>query len=289
MSEADAAADPSDAALEESTSDKPAPGGVVAELVEIGKTILYALGIALALRVLLFQPYTIPSESMEPNLLKNDYIIVSKFSYGWSRHSFPFSPALFKGRLLGREPHRGDIVVFKLPRDGHTDYIKRVVGLPGDKIQVADGLVMINGSQNSQVALPPTGSGYTELTETNPDGKTYTIQDMGPGYAADNTAVYTVPQGCYFMMGDNRDNSLDSRFDPGYNAVTASKGLATCAWDDSTDANIGNDAGVGFVPFEDLEGRAQMILASWKEGVSAFKPWTWFLDARLNRFFKSLR
>ena len=120
-------------------------GGAVSETVEIVKTIVYALLIALVLRVLLFQPFTIPSASMEPALLQGDYIIVSKYSYGWSHHSIPFSPPLFKGRILAHAPKRGDIIVFKLPRDGHTDYIKRLIGLPGDRIQVNNGQVFVNG------------------------------------------------------------------------------------------------------------------------------------------------
>src|SRR5882757_6003560 len=114
------------------------------ELVEVGKTVFYALLIALVLRVLLFQPFTIPSASMEPTLLEGDYIIVSKYSYGFSKHSIPLSPPLFHGRILGREPTRGDVIVFKLPRDNHVDYIKRLVGLPGDRLQVKHGTVYIN-------------------------------------------------------------------------------------------------------------------------------------------------
>src|ERR1700752_3702519 len=121
------------------------------ETVEIVKTIVYALLIALALRVFLFQPYTIPSASMEPNLYQGDYIIVSKYSYGYYRHSIPFSPPFFSGRIFGRPAHRGDIVVFKLPRAGHTDYVKRVIGLPGDRIQMKQGLLYLNGQQVPRV------------------------------------------------------------------------------------------------------------------------------------------
>src|SRR4051812_9764725 len=117
------------------------------EIVEIIKTVVYALLIALFLRVLFFQPFTIPSASMEPNLYEGDYIIVSKFSYGYSRHSIPFSPPIFQGRVLERTPDRGDIIVFKLPSDGHTDYVKRLIGMPGDRIQMKDGLLYINNVQ----------------------------------------------------------------------------------------------------------------------------------------------
>ena len=126
----------------------------VNDFVEIVKTVAYALLIALFLRVLFFQPFTIPSASMEPTLLEGDYIIVSKFSYGYSRHSIPFSPPLFKGRIMERSPERGDIIVFKLPRDGRTDYIKRLIGLPGDRVQMIDGILHINGK-----ALPQAPDG----------------------------------------------------------------------------------------------------------------------------------
>src|SRR5579871_5319251 len=121
-----------------------AKGGFVHETVEIVKTIVYALLIALALKIVIFQPYTIPSASEEPNLYGGDYIIVSKFSYGWSRHSIPLSPPLFSGRIFFHKPARGDIIIFKLPRDGKTDYIKRLVGLPGDRLQVRNGVVYVN-------------------------------------------------------------------------------------------------------------------------------------------------
>src|SRR6478736_4003213 len=124
------------------------------EMVEVGKTVLYALLIALVLRVLLFQPFTIPSASMEPTLVEGDYIIVSKYSYGFSKHSIPLSPPLFNGRILFQAPNRGDIIVFKLPRDNKTDYIKRLVGLPGDHLQVKRGMVFIN---NQPIAQMPQG------------------------------------------------------------------------------------------------------------------------------------
>src|SRR4029450_6659245 len=129
--------------------------GTVNEIAEIVKTIVYALLIALFLRVIFFQPFTIPSASMEPNLYEGDYIIVSKFSYGYSRHSIPFSPPLFHGRILENQPKRGDIVVFKLPSDGHTDYVKRVIGLPGDRIQMKNGLLYVNEKLVPREALSP--------------------------------------------------------------------------------------------------------------------------------------
>ena len=189
---------------------------------ELGKTIVFALLIALVLRIVLFQPFTIPSASMEPTLYEGDYIIVSKFTYGWSSHSIPFIPPLPHGRFLGRVPNRGDVVVFSLPRDNKLDYIKRLIGLPGDTIQVKDSILYINGTAVPRESLPPGPAsspyGLTQdaerFRETLPNGKKYVTNDFGPMGGADNTAVYTVPKGCYFMMGDNRDNSVDSRFDP---------------------------------------------------------------------------
>ena len=135
------------------SAETPHKSGAANEFVEIVKTIVYALLIALFLRVIFFQPFTIPSASMEPNLYEGDYIIVSKYSYGYSRHSIPFSPPVFEGRILEKTPQRGDVVVFKLPSDGHTDYVKRVIGLPGDRVQMQDGLLYLNGQQVKRDAL----------------------------------------------------------------------------------------------------------------------------------------
>ncbi len=281
--------------------------GLVGELVEIVKTVVYALLIALVLRVLLFQPYTIPSASDEPNLYRGDYIIVTKWSYGWSRHSIPFSPPLFSGRLFFSPPKRGDIIVFKLPSSGHIDYIKRLVGMPGDHIQLKSGQLYIN---DKPMAEKPLGEGVGDvpggrqpvklLQETNPEGRSYKIQvaptlengEMGANAA--NTGVYVVPPHCYFMMGDNRDNSLDSRFDSGLSPGDPK--LGGCTWDSALDEKVGNQEGVGFVPEENLVGRAALLLMSRTTGVdeqnpccaSVFKPWTWFTDARPSRFFKVL-
>jgi signal peptidase I len=253
------------------SAEHPQKSGAAAEFVEIVKTVVYALLIALFLRVLLFQPFTIPSASMEPTLLEGDYIIVSKYSYGYSRHSIPFSPPLFSGRIMDRAPQRGDIVVFKLPRDGHTDYIKRLIGLPGDRIQIKAGALFINGVAVPRQPLGPirieTSYGYDQevlrFKETFTNGRSFTTYDFGPGGDEDDTGVYVVPEGQYFFMGDNRDNSLDSR------------------WPEAV--------GVGFVPAENLVGKAQIILLSWDKDVSVFKPWTWVLDARPSRFFHLLK
>jgi signal peptidase I len=240
------------------------------EMVEVGKTVFYALLIALVLRVLLFQPFTIPSASMEPTLLTGDYIIVSKYSYGYSKHSIPLSPPLFSGRIFFHSPQRGDIIVFKLPRDNKTDYIKRLIGLPGDHIQVKHGTVFVN---NQPIAQMPQGQTTIDLNdfmtradvirETMKNGKSYLTYSVDPSQPAENTDTWVVPEGQYFFMGDNRDNSLDSRF------------------------SKEND-GVGFVPAENLEGKAQIILLSWKKGASLFKPWTWVMDAQPGRFFHYL-
>ncbi|HLI65686.1 MAG TPA: signal peptidase I [Caulobacteraceae bacterium] len=268
-------------------------GGLVHETIEIVKTVVYALLIALVLKIIIFQPYTIPSASEEPNLYEGDYIIVSKWSYGWSRHSIPFSPPIFSGRVFFNQPQRGDIVVFKLPRDGRTDYIKRLVGLPGDKIQVKDGQVFINGQALKRTPLSdgtgdlPDGSGtVARFDELLPNGRDHVIQKAPDGGLADNTGVYVVPPHCYFMLGDNRDNSLDSRFDPDMPADTG--GLANCGWDPALDSFLPHESGVGFVPEEDLVGKAQFILASWQPGASLLKPWTWFA-IRPDRFFHALK
>jgi signal peptidase I len=288
-----------------STDVKRAPAaksGAVHETVEIVKTIVYALLIALVLRVIFFQPYTIPSASEEPNLYEGDYIIVSKWSYGWSKHSIPLSPPLFSGRLFFHAPDRGDIVVFKLPHDAEskgTDYIKRLVGLPGDRIQVKAGQLYINDKALPEKPLAP-GMGDVDengaspvdrFEETNPSGRSYIIQRApdDAGHPANNTGVYVVPPHCYFMMGDNRDNSLDSRFDP-FMPMT-STGSATCAWDENLDQGALTSPdypGVGFVPEEDLVGKAQFVLASWMPGASLLKPWTW-IHIRPGRFFHALK
>jgi signal peptidase I len=274
---------------------EPVAKGAKDEFTEIAKTIFYALLIALVLRVLFFQPFTIPSASMEPNLYEGDYIIVSKWNYGYSRHSIPFSPPVIKGRLFNTAPKRGDIVVFKLPRDNRTDYIKRVVGLPGDKIQVRNDRLFINGAAVGDQDAGPirVSSQFGEsfearkVRETLPGGKTFMTQDWAPDAPADNTGVYTVPAGCYFMMGDNRDNSVDSRFNPGI--PTYGRIQDKCGWDSSLDVYVPQQLGVGFVPAENLVGKADLILFSWTPGASLWKPWTWFTHLRPSRFFTVLK
>lgn len=250
----------------------PGKRSAAAEVVETIKTVVYALAIALVLRVIVFQPFTIPSASMEPNLYEGDYIVVTKWSYGWSHHSIPFSPPLFKGRIFDRPAERGDIVVFKLPSDNRTDYVKRVVGVAGDRIQMKGGALFVNGEAVARTPLSPITAdiGFGNMrqvaryAERLSNGRSYVTQDFGTDGQFDNTEVYIVPEGFYFMMGDNRDNSSDSRVPPA-------------------------DGGVGYVPAENLVGKARMVLLSWQPEASIFKPWTWILDARPSRFFQALR
>ncbi|MCP8938373.1 signal peptidase I [Alsobacter sp. SYSU M60028] len=239
-------------------------------ILETIKVIIQALLIALVVRTFLFQPFNIPSGSLIPTLLIGDYLFVSKYSYGYSRYSFPYGPAIFSGRIWAAEPKRGDIVVFKLPRDNATDYIKRVIGLPNDRIQMIDGILHINGEPVKKERLGqqevPAGAGYrdraTFYRETLPNGVSYTIQelDMFGNRLGRNTAVYAVPAGHFFMMGDNRDNSLDSR-------------------DMSSQ-------GVGYVPFENLIGRAEIIFFSIREDGAAWRIWEWPWTVRWNRLLK---
>ncbi|HEY1225245.1 MAG TPA: signal peptidase I [Brevundimonas sp.] len=248
-------------------------GGSGNEFFEILKTVAFALLIALVLRIVLFQPFTIPSASMEPNLYEGDYIVVSKWSYGYSRHSIPWSPPLFKGRILANQPERGDIVVFKLPRDAgqgpnQTDYIKRLIGLPGDRVQMINNVLYLNGTivpdvVTSRNEVDEVGHTVIKFNETLPGGKTFKAQEWGPGNPLDNTAEFTVPAGYYLMIGDNRDNSLDSREYP-------------------------ENGGVGLVPAENLVGKAEIILFSWHPGASLFNPVSWFSKVRPSRFFTVL-
>lgn len=239
---------------------------------ETVRVIIHALIIALVIRTFLFQPFNIPSGSMKATLLVGDYLFVSKFSYGYSRFSLPLSPNLFSGRIMGSDPERGDVVVFKLPKDNETDYIKRVIGLPGDRIQMDRGRLIINGKPverqqiDDYVGEDPCGT--AEVTarvkrwrETLPNGVTYETLDCNEGGFYDTTPVYNVPPGNFFMMGDNRDNSTDSRV----------------------------QSAVGYVPFENLIGRAQVIFFSIAEGEQAWQIWRWPFAVRWNRLFTLVR
>jgi signal peptidase I len=232
------------------------------------RVVIHALILALIVRVFLFQPFNIPSGSMIPTLLVGDYLFVAKYSYGYSRYSFPFGPNLFSGRVWSAEPDRGDVVVFKLPRDNETDYIKRVIGLPGDEIQMIRGVLHINGQAVKKeetedfVLHDPSGRErhLARFLETLPNGVTYPVLDLVKEGIGDNTEVYKVPENHFFMMGDNRDNSTDSRF------------LSE----------------VGFVPFENLLGKAKIIFFSIDEDASFWQIWKWPTDVRWSRILQTV-
>ena len=250
-------------------------------IVETIKTIVYALLIAGVFRTVLFQPFWIPSGSMKDTLLIGDFLFVNKMAYGYSRYSCPFGMCPFEGRILGAEPVRGDVVVFRHPVN-KQDFIKRVVGLPGDTVQMRSGQMFINGSPVPQVAdgnfneiyerqgpigsfplcaegNPGLGGACTKAksVETLPNGVQHSVLDVSGG-RLDNTGVFSVPEGHYFFVGDNRDNSTDSRVKQEF-------------------------GGVGFVPFDHLIGRADRVMFS-SAGRSLFFVWTW----RPDRFFKRI-
>ena len=235
---------------------------------ETVRVILQALVLALIVRTFLFQPFNIPSGSMMSTLLIGDYLFVSKYAYGYSRYSFPFSLPPFDGRVWSEEPERGDVVVFKLPKDNKTDYIKRVIGLPGDEIQVREGSLYINGEEvprervDDFVDTDERGrvTRVPRYRETLPNGKQYTVLDLTPNGFTDNTNVYTVPAGHYFMMGDNRDNSTDSRV----------------------------QSAVGFVPFDNLVGRAELIFFSIDESTRIWEFWQWPSSVRWGRLLSAV-
>jgi signal peptidase I len=240
--------------------------GGIAETIRV---VVHALIIALVIRTFLFQPFNIPSGSMKATLLVGDYLFVSKYTYGYSHFSLPLSPPLFSGRIpSGWLPQRGDVVVFRLPKDTSTDYIKRVIGLPGDKIQVIDGQVFINGVSVKRELAPAfveneegtRAAPVKRWKETLDNGVSFYTLDLVDNGFADNTQVYTVPPGNYFMMGDNRDNSTDSRFSQ-----------------------------VGFVPFENIVGKAQIIFFSVYEGERAWEFWRWPVAVRWSRLFTIVR
>ena len=232
------------------------------------KTLFYALIIAIIIRSLLIQPFYIPSSSMEPNLLVGDRIFVTKYSYGYSKHSFPFSPPIFKGRLVSTKPKRGDVVVFKTPADNRTDYIKRLIGLPGDRVQFIDSNLYINNvevmksrvSKNDIIYCGNKKLNVFTFEELLSNGKKYKSVYM-KDYSFQNSDPFIVPDEHYFFLGDNRDCSKDSRF------------LSS----------------VGYVHQDNLVGKAQFIFFSSDKSVgSIFSFWKWSESIRLNRFFKKI-
>ncbi len=230
------------------------------------KTLFIAGLIAISFRSVIAEPFNIPSGSMIPTLLVGDYLFVSKFSYGYSRHSFPFSAAPISNRVMASMPERGDVAVFRLPSNVSVDYIKRVVGLPGDRIQVKRGILHINGQavERRLVGNGNIASGQTSLVtqryeEVFPDGHTHIIQEVSDNQVFDNTPEFTVPEGHYFMMGDNRDNSRDSR-----------------------------SSSVGFVPFENFIGRAEFLFFSHGGDARFWEVWKWPFSVRISRIFSGI-
>ncbi|ABD45056.1 signal peptidase I [Ehrlichia chaffeensis str. Arkansas] len=209
--------------------------------IRLFSTVFLALVVALLLRVFLFEPFHIPSGSMKSTLLVGDYIFISKYSYGYSKHSIPFSLPIIKGRIFSKLPKAGDVVVFRPPKEMNLHYIKRVIGVPGDKIQLIDGFLYINGEKMKYEKLgdfvDDDGKVISRYSETLYNGNTHEILDEVPGSPLDNTPVYHVPEGYVFVLGDNRDNSRDSRF--------------------ITD--------VGYIPLENIVGKAHVVALSFKK------------------------
>jgi len=232
------------------------------------KTIFYALIIAVLIRSLFLQPFYIPSSSMEPNLLVGDRLFVTKYSYGYSKHSFPFSPPFFTGRIFSSKPSRGDVIVFKTPADNRTDYIKRLIGLPGDTIQFIDGDVYINDNQilktiiikNDQVSCGNKKMSVNTFEEKLTNGKKY-LSSYRKDFSFKNSDLFTVPANHYFFLGDNRDCSKDSRF------LTS----------------------VGYVHENNLVGKAQFIFFSSDYKIGYFLEfWKWHKSIKFDRFFKKI-
>ena len=230
------------------------------------KTLIYAILIAFFIRTFILQPFTIPSGSMLPNLLVGDYLFVSKYSYGYSRYSLPFSPNIFEGRVFKKQPKRGDVVVFRLPKDPSIDYIKRIVGLPGDEIIIVNGIIYINDGVIEQAQSNNRDKYFSDypkgslLIEKIPQ-KSYNILNLEDNGIGDNTGVYVVPKDHYFFMGDNRDNSLDSRY---------------------LDQ-------VGYVSYDNLIGRAEFLFFSSDKSIPLWKFWQWHKKFRADRIFKKIK
>ncbi len=237
--------------------------------VENLKTLFYALIIAVIIRSLFIQPFYIPSSSMEPNLLVGDRLFVTKYSYGYSKHSFPFSPPIFKGRILFEKPQRGDVVVFKTPADNRTDYIKRLIGLPGDEIRFIDSNLYLNNSEiikSKKSSSDVIFCGKKKLDvftfeELLPNNRKY-ISVYLKNFSFQNSDTFIVPENHYFFLGDNRDCSKDSRF------LTS----------------------VGYVHKNNLVGKARFIFFSSDKNIgSIFAFWKWNKSIRFDRFFKKIQ
>ncbi|MDG1707693.1 MAG: signal peptidase I [Emcibacteraceae bacterium] len=234
------------------------------------KTIFYAFIIAISFRTFVLQPFTIPSESMLKNLMVGDFLMVNKSSYGFSKHSLPFSLPLIPDRIFASDVERGDVVVFRLPSDTGTYYIKRIVGLPGDKIQMIRGELHLNGAKLPRLKVEDyvrtneygREETFEQYEEVMPNGKTYLTLDSEYSRRADDTELFYVPEGHYFAMGDHRDNSLDSRWPSG--------------------------EGVGYVPYENIIGEAKWITLSFDNYSALWEIWKWFPAERRERFFTTI-
>lgn len=221
-------------------------------------SIIYAIVFAFVIRIFIFEPYSIPSGSMKPNFLVGDYLFVSKFTYGISNASFPLEPNLFPGRIFEfKQPSRGDVIVFKSPKDRYINYIKRLVGLPGDEVQVKQGILYINNvmveRKEAGTFIDTDGSIIKKYIETLPNGVSYQVLDDYPNGTLDNTEVYKVPEGHYFFMGDNRDHSVDSRVGSGP---------------------------IGFVPADKIIGKAEMIIYSNPESIINIIKWPFSFNSK---------
>lgn len=238
------------------------------EWMEILSTAFWAIAVALVIRTFLFEPFNIPSGSMKPNLLVGDYLFVSKYSYGYSRYSLPFGLPVIVDRISGEAPKQGDVAVFKLPSNTRTDYIKRVVGMPGDHIQMTRGRLYINGQIVPRESIGiiidrETDGSDTEMQvyeETLPNGLKHIIYEETDNGPLDNTREYVVPEGHFFMMGDNRDNSQDSRVE---------------------------DL-VGFVPYDHFVGRAERLFFSTNGNAKLWEFWRWPTTVRYTRLLKAV-
>ncbi len=234
---------------------------------EVLKIFVSAFFIAFLIRSFAYEPFSIPSGSMQPTLEIGDTLFVSKFAYGYGPYSIPFVQLPFEGRIWGADAKRGDIIVFKLPTDPSTDYIKRIIGLPGDTVQVRDGLLYLNDNPVPREFVGDSLEFFSGIRiprqvyiEDLPDAEPYAIHEQGPGEPLDNTRLFKVPAGHYFVMGDNRDGSQDSR--------VFSK--------------------VGYIPAENIVGRAERIFYSVEEGEPWWQFWRWGEVMRTERTFMSV-